>query len=223
MESQTPESAQEKKEEFAPEAARSPELRWNFAAAEKRRSFVGLLARSWALWLLLALAGAAIALPESGIRERLAGSVPALSGIDAMLLTGLAAVLLSLGFFALSFRFTPIGKLSYRMHEGGIDVRRGFQKRAYAWHNFLVFYDRSARRRPNATPDEMPAIVSHERAIYGTTIYLQKQHTGFGKIFLVLYARPEHTEALLAYLRDHLEERPFRSEKEFGLSRYEFR
>lgn len=209
-------------QESAPttEAVPSPELRWAFAAAEKRRTFTGLLARSWALWLLLALAGAAIAIPESGVRAALPAG---LTSMNAMLLTGLGAILLSLGLFALSLRFTPIGKLSYRMHAGGIDVRRGFQKRSYTWHNFLVFYDRSARSRPNATPDELPPIVAHERALYGTTIYLQKQHVGFGKVFLLLYVRPEHTEAVLAFLRDHLDERPFRSEQDLGLSRYEFR
>lgn len=201
-------------------SAAAPELRWVVAEAERKRTVAGLLARTWTLWLFLGIVALVVVLPSSPLGVII---VAELTEFHAIILAGVAAVLLSLSFFALTLRFTPIGKYSYRMHEGGIDVELGFRKRSYAWHNFLAFYDRSTRSRPNATKEELPALIAHERAIYGTAIYLRKQQVLYGSVFLMVYTKPENTEAVRTFLLDHVEEKPFVSEKDFRLARYEFR
>ncbi len=143
------------------------------------------------------------------------------------------------GIILLSFiinKFFPYQKRIYYLDNQGITISKGNKKKYYLWNKFECFYQyasqsgrvKSSRYSNKYIPEEdIKRIGETGEKIQGQFFHLKKKSLGLlsklYKIFVVVYAEPDNSEAVKNFLSKHLPQMIMKASTDLGLVFYQFK
>jgi len=152
------------------------------------------------------------------------------------ILYGVSAIVGIILLFLVINKFFSYRKRIYYLDNQGITISKGNKKKYYLWNNFECFYQYASQRgrvksswysNKYISEEDIKIIGETGEEIQGQFFHLRKKSLGLlsklYKIFVVVYAEPDNSEAVKNFLSKHLPQMTMKASTDLGLVFYQFK